>query len=107
VAGTHDDDDGSDLAFGDVIGKTVVDLSARHQVTASWLAGAFTNDERDGSGAKSSNRLGSVAWRAVMNGRLFTRVQGVFLSKLLVTPFQRLQPGQALIDRDLRHIDFR
>jgi hypothetical protein len=80
VAGTNDDDDGSDLAFGDVIGKTVIDLSARHQITASWLAGAFTNDERDGSGAKSSNRLGSVAWRAVLNGRLFTRVQGFFLS---------------------------
>ena len=64
VAGTNEDDgNGSDLAFGDVIGKTVIDLSARHQITASWLAGAFTNDERDGSGAKSSNRLGSVAWR--------------------------------------------
>jgi hypothetical protein len=63
-----------------VIGKTVIDLSARHQITASWLAGAFTNDDRDGSGAKSSNRLGSVAWRAVANGRLFTRVQGFFLS---------------------------
>jgi len=80
VAHTNDDDNGSDLAFGDVIGKTVIDLSARHQITASWLAGAFTNDERDGSGAKSSNRLGSAAWRAVMNGRLFTRVQGFFLS---------------------------
>jgi hypothetical protein len=80
VAGTNDDDDGSHLAFGDVIGKTVIDLSARHQITASWLAGAFTNDERDGSGAKSSNRLGSVAWRAVVNGRLFTRVQGFVLS---------------------------
>jgi hypothetical protein len=80
VAGTNDDDDGSDLAFGDVIGKTVIDLSARHQITASWLAGAFTNDERDSSGAKSSNRLGSVAWRAVVNGRLFTRVQGFVLS---------------------------
>ncbi|HXD75383.1 MAG TPA: TonB-dependent receptor, partial [Vicinamibacterales bacterium] len=80
VAGTNDDDNGSDLAFGDVIGKTVIDLSARHQITASWLAGAFTNDDRDGSGAKSSNRLGSVAWRAVLNGRLFARVQGFFLS---------------------------
>src|SRR5215510_14313298 len=80
VAGTNDDDDGSDLAFGDVIGKTVIDVSARHQITASWLAGAFTNDERDSSGAKSSNRLGSVAWRAVVNPRLFTRVQGFVLS---------------------------
>lgn len=80
VAGTNDDDDGSDLAFGDVIGKMVIDLSARHQITASWLAGAFTNDDRDGSGAKSSNRLGSVAWQAVVNTRIFTRVQGFFLS---------------------------
>jgi hypothetical protein len=80
VAGTNEDDDESDLAFGDVIGKTVIDLSARHQITASWLAGAFTNDDRDGSGAKSSNRLGSVAWRAVVNGRLFTNVQGFVLS---------------------------
>jgi hypothetical protein len=80
VAGTNDEDNESDLAFGDVIGKTVIDLSARHQITASWLAGAFTNDERDGSGAKSSNRLGSVAWRAVVNRRLFTRVQGFYLS---------------------------
>ena len=81
MAGTNKDDgNGSDLAFGDVIGKTVFDASPRHQITASWLAGAFTNDERDGSGAKSSNRLGSVAWRAVVNGRLFTRVQGFVLS---------------------------
>ena len=81
VAGANTDDgNGSDLAFGDLIGKTVFDASPRHQITASWLAGAFTNDERDGSGAKSSNRLGSVAWRAVVNGRLFTRVQGFVLS---------------------------
>jgi hypothetical protein len=81
VAGTNEDDgNGSDLAFGDVIGKTVIDLSARQQIAASWLAGAFTDDERDGSGGKSSNRLGSVAWRATVNGRLFTRVQGFFLS---------------------------
>ena len=46
----------------------------------SWLAGAFTNDELDGSGAKSSNRLGSLAWRAVVNSRVFTRVQGFVVS---------------------------
>jgi hypothetical protein len=80
VAGTGDDDDGSDLAFGDVIGKAVFDASARHQITASWLAGAFTNDEADGQGAKSSNRLGSLAWRAVAGDRVFTRVQGFLLS---------------------------
>src|SRR5262245_46467041 len=80
VAGTNDDDNGSDLAFRDWIGKTVMYLDPRHHITVSWLAGAFTNDERDRSGAKSSNRLGSVAWRAVVNGRLFTRVQGFYLS---------------------------
>jgi TonB dependent receptor-like, beta-barrel/Carboxypeptidase regulatory-like domain len=80
VAGTGVDDDDSDLTFGDFIGKAVLDASARHQITASWLAGAFTNDERDGAGAKSSNRLGSLAWRAVMNARLSTRVQGFVLS---------------------------
>jgi TonB dependent receptor-like, beta-barrel/Carboxypeptidase regulatory-like domain len=84
VAGTGDDgsgdDDGSDLEFGDLIGKAVFDASARHQITASWLAGAFTNDERGGAGAKSSNRLGSLAWQAVVNARLFTRVQGFVLS---------------------------
>ena len=80
VAGTGGEDDESDLAFGDLIGKAVFDASPRHQITASWLAGAFTSDEPDGEGAKSSNRLGSVAWRGVANGRLFTRVQGFFLS---------------------------
>ena len=80
VAGTGGDDDESDLAFGDVIGKVVLDPSARHQITGSWLAGAFTNDEKSGEGAKSSNRLGSVAWRAVASDRLFTRVQGFVLS---------------------------
>src|SRR4029079_6624271 len=39
MAGTNDDDNGSDLAFGDVIGKTAIDLSARHQITPSCLAG--------------------------------------------------------------------
>ena len=81
VAGTADEDeDGSDLRFGDLIGKAVFDASARHQVAASWLAGAFTHDQLDGSGAKSSNRLGSLAWRAVVNSRVFTRVQGFVVS---------------------------
>src|SRR4051812_16932356 len=79
VVGTNDDD-GSDLAFGDVIGKTAIDLSARHQITASWLAGAFTNDDRDGSGAKSSNRLGSVAWRAGGEEQPVTPAHGLFPS---------------------------
>ena len=79
LAGTGDDD-GSNLQFGDFIGKAVFDATARHQVTASWLAGAFTNDERGGAGAKSLNRLGSLAWRAVVNDRLFTRVQGFVVS---------------------------
>ena len=68
VAGTNDDDrDGSDLALGDVTGKTVIDLSARHQITASWLAGAFTNDERDGSAAtirSATPRQGRAGRRA-------------------------------------------
>src|SRR6187401_717064 len=39
VAGTNKDDgNGSDLAFGDVIGKTVFGASSKHQITASWLA---------------------------------------------------------------------
>lgn len=80
TGGDGDGDDEPDLRFGDLIGKAVFDASARHQITASWLTGAFTNDELDGSGAKSSNRLGSLAWRAVVNGRLFTRVQGFVVS---------------------------
>ncbi len=82
VAGTGDDDDDeTDLQFGDVIGKAVIDLSARNQITASWLAGAFTSDEPSGADAKSSNRLGIAAWRAVVNARVFTRVQGFVLSR--------------------------
>jgi len=80
VAGTGGVDDGSDLDFADLIGKVVLEASARHQITASWLAGAFVHDEPAHAGAKSANRLGSVAWRAVANSRLFTRVQGFVLS---------------------------
>jgi hypothetical protein len=98
VAGTGGDDGESDLGFGDVIGKAVLDASARHQITASWLAGAFTNDEPSGEGAKSTNRLGSLAWRAVVNARLFTRVQGFVLSTTYdehdVDGFQTVDNGQ-------------
>ena len=80
VTRTGGDDDGSDLEFGDLHAKGVFDLSPRHQITASWLAGAFTSDDVDGSGAKSSNRLGSVAWRAIAGARLFTRAQGFVVS---------------------------
>jgi hypothetical protein len=80
VANTGGDGEGPDLAFGDLHAKGVFDVSSRHQITASWLAGAFTSEDQDGSGAKSSNRLGSVAWRAIASARLFTRVQGFVVS---------------------------
>jgi outer membrane cobalamin receptor len=81
-------DDGSDLQFGDVHAKVVVDLTPRQQLGFSALAGVFTSEEGPAGRAaaagepnavdraRSGNWLRSVSWRFTPGARVFAQVRG-------------------------------